>query len=177
MALAVHAAAGAQDPAAGDPRANGPRVTRAQRFGSWGYSCAVASDETGRAIERCMISQVVAVDPQQRKVVLGLTVGLDGGVPVLRARFAAHARRAPGVGIKVDDLPGFRLPIDNCDARRCEAVGRMAPPVLKAWLAGKRAQFAFVQEAGKDGKQVVLPLSLAGFPAALAALRAHPGKA
>jgi hypothetical protein len=67
----------------------------------------------------------------------------------------------------------MRLPISDCDRRRCEAIGRLAPPVLQVWLGGKQGQFAFMQEGGKE---VVLPFSLNGFDQALAALRQTRGR-
>ena len=153
--------------------ADGPRVTRAERYGAWGYSCAVAQVD-GRDVERCMISQLVATDPAQRKVVLGLTVDLadSARVPTLRARFSAMAQREAGIGVKIDARPDMRLAISDCTPQRCEAVGRMSAPVLKQWSSGKRAQFAYLQ---RNGKQRVFPISLQGFDEALAALRRHPG--
>jgi invasion protein IalB len=49
-------------------------------------------------------------------------------------------------------------------------VGRLAPNVLKLWRTGKLAQFAFIEEGGK---QMLLPIILSGFDDALSALRAH----
>jgi invasion protein IalB len=172
LGTAAVAAAPAGAPAAARPGV--PHVTRDQRFGNWGYSCALARDEHEREVERCMISQLVAVNPKARQVVLGLTVDFadSAAVPTLRARFSSQAARKAGIGVKVDDRPDMRLPISDCDALRCEAVGRMAPPVLKVWLSGKQARFAFLMAGGR---QVVLPVSLTGFGPALEALRQHPG--
>lgn len=151
----------------------GPRVTRSERFGAWGYSCAVAQAGE-REVERCMISQLVAVDPARRKVVLGLTVDLadSAQVPTLRARFSAMAQREAGIGVKIDAWPDMRLAISDCNRQRCEAVGRLSAPVLKQWRQGRHAQFAYLQ---RNGKQRVFPVSLQGFEEALAALRRHAG--
>lgn len=153
--------------------AEGPRVTRSEHFGAWGYSCAVAQDGE-REVERCMISQLVAMDPARRKVVLGLTVDLadSAQVPTLRARFSAMARREAGIGVKIDARPDMRLAISDCNPQRCEAVGRLSRPVLQQWRQGRHAQFAYLQ---RNGKQRVFPVSLQGFEQALAALRRHPG--
>lgn len=155
--------------AAATPAHDAPRQTRFERHGTWGFSCAVAGDGKGAELERCMVSQIVASDPRKRQVVLGLTVDYVDSerVPTLRARFSPHAQRRAGIGIKVDATPDMRLAISDCDVRRCEAVGRLTPQVLGRLRGGKLAQFAFLQQGGA---QVVLPVSLNGFGAALAAL-------
>jgi len=170
IGLALALASGAVAAGAGPSAPDAPRQTRSERYGNWGMSCAVATGDMGRAVERCMVSQLVVADPRKRQVVLGLTVDFvdSPAVPTLRARFSAQAEPRAGIGIKVDALPDMRLAITDCDARRCEAVGRLTPPVLKRLRAGKLAQFAYLQ---KDGRQVTLPLSLKGFGDALAALR------
>lgn len=161
-------------PASAAEADNAPRVTREERFGSWGYSCAVAGDGRGAQAERCMVSQIVAVNPQKGKVVLGLTVDFADSdhVPTLRARFSASAVQQAGIGIKIDNRPDLRLAISNCDRNRCEAAGRLLPAVLDVWRNGKQARFAYLQQGGR---QIVLPISLAGFDRALDALRRHKG--
>lgn len=146
-----------------------PQATKEQRFESWGLTCAVAQDEKGEPSERCMISQVVATDRAQTKVVLGITIDyLDSpSVPTVRFRFSSAAKASAGIGVKIDKHPDMRLAINGCNAERCESVGRMSAPVLKLWRGGKRGQMAFLFQ---DGKQVLLPFSLSGFKPALAAL-------
>lgn len=170
VALLAACAAGAASAQGGDA----PRVVKEQRFASWGYSCAVAGNGKGAEVERCMISQMVATNPRERKVVLGLTVDFEDSrtVPTLRARFSADAKREAGIGIKIDEKPEMRLAIGDCNTQRCESLGRMSTPVLKAWSSGKIGKFAFLRQSGK---QVLLPISLDGFDQALAALRQHPG--
>lgn len=151
-------------------QAEAPQVTRQDRFGAWGLTCAVAQDAAaGVPVQRCMISQLVGMDPKQPRFVLGVTVDyLDArDMPTMRLRFAAGAQTAAGIGIKIDRGPELRLPIRHCDSSRCESVGRLTPEVLKLWRTGKLAQLAFV---GRDGQQVLLPIPLAGFDAALSAL-------
>lgn len=116
-----------------------------------------------------MISQVVATDAAKTKVVLGITVDyLDSpAVPTVRFRFSSGAKASAGIGVKVDNHPDMRLAISDCNAQRCESIGRLSGPVLKIWRGGKHAQLAFLF---KNGKQVLLPFSLAGFKPALSAL-------
>lgn len=123
-----------------------------------------------------MISQLVAVDPKGEKVVLGLTVDYadSPSVPTIRIRFTSAANAQAGIGIKIDDGPEMRLAINNCNAQRCESVGRLSPRVLKLWRSGKMAQLAFIDQGGK---QMLFPVSLSGFDPALSALgRYRKGK-
>jgi invasion protein IalB len=147
-----------------------PQITEEKQFVSWGLSCAVAQDPNGNASKRCNISQIVSADPEGKKVVLGVTVDfLDArDVPTMRFRLTPEARKNAGIGIKIDDKPEMRLAIDQCSAKRCEAVGRLTSTVLKMWRTGKVAQLAFIESGGK---QVLVPVSLAGFDPALAELR------
>lgn len=146
-----------------------PKVTLEKRFDSWHLSCAVAQDNRGMSHERCMVSQMVAIDPKGKKVVLGLTVDYADSptVPTMRIRFSPAANRKAGIGIKIDNNPEMRLVINNCNAKRCESVGRLSPKVLKLWRSGKQAQLAFIVQGGK---QMLLPISLSGFDAAILAL-------
>jgi len=171
LAALLLALAGASAAAQGMRTASeAPQQTRNERYGNWAMSCALAATDEGKAVERCMVSQIVVADPRKRQVVLGLTVDfLDSArVPTLRARFSPEAEVRAGIGLKVDAQPDMRLPITSCDSRRCEAVGRLSAPVLDRLRSGRLAQFAYLH---KGGKQIVLPLSLSGFDDALAALR------
>lgn len=127
-------------------------------------------------LERCIVSQLVAIDPKGEKVVLGLTVDYADSptVPTMRIRFSPGANMKAGIGIKIDDNPEMRLVINNCNTQRCESVGRLSSKVLMLWRSGRQAQLAFIEQGGK---QMLFPISLAGFDAALSALgRYNPGK-
>lgn len=178
LPLLLAAAAGLADASAAAPAgkvalAEKPRVTREARFDSWGLTCAVSKNEAGQPEERCMISQLVYTNPQQAQVVLGISVdyGDSSKVPTMRARFSPAAVQKAGIGIKIDAQPEMRLAIGDCNEQRCEAVGRLSPEVLKLWRNGKMAQLAFLQQGGK---QMLLPVSLAGFGNALTALGHYP---
>jgi invasion protein IalB len=147
-----------------------PVVLREERFASWGLVCEVAADPTGRGSERCSISQAVSLDPGRTKVVLGVVADyLDSpDVLTLRFRLAPTAERRAGIGLKVDDRPEMRLPLDDCNAQRCEAAGRLRGEALKRWREGKAVQLAFIDTS--SGRQVLLPIALYGFVSALNAL-------
>ena len=144
-------------------------ATLPARFSSWSLSCEGTQDVKDLTSKRCAISQIVTTNPKSARVLLGVTVDyLDSPVvPTIRFRFSPTARVAPGIGIKIDELAEMRLPINDCNVQRCEASGRLVPDVLKLWRSGRLAQVAFIAE---NDKQVTLPVSLDGFPIAIAAL-------
>ena len=132
----------------------------------------MAQDTSGSSARRCNIAQIVSLDPEGKKVLAGVTVDfLDArDVPTMRFRLTPAASKTAGIGIKIDDQPEMRLAINECNAKRCEATGRLPSNILKLWRTGKLAQLAFMESGGK---QVLVPISLAGFNAALSELRTH----
>lgn len=117
-----------------------------------------------------MVSQLITNAPKTGKVILGVTIDHEDSpaVPTIRFRFAPIALQTAGVGIKIDAQPELRLAIRDCNAQRCEAVGRLTPAMQKLWRKGVLAQFAFVDQ---NRKQLLFPISLSGLDAALDALR------
>lgn len=171
LALGSELAANASTPVTGaGDTAGGPTITVDEAFASWGLSCATAQGPDGKPLERCMVSQWVTTEPKGGKVLLGVTVDYADSptVPTMRFRFAPVAKQSAGVGIKIDNQPEMRLAINDCNTQRCEAVGRLAPKVLLMWQKGRIAQFAFVEQGGK---QVIFPITLSGFEPALSDLR------
>jgi len=132
-------------------------------FGSWSLDCPADRP-------RCFLSQIVAVDPEGRQVVLGASVelGPPGAPPMIHFRLTRHVEINPGLGVKVDDAPELRLAISTCAQQACEAAGRLTPFVESLFSTGRVAQIAFI---GPEARQVVVPLRLAEFTAAMAALR------
>jgi invasion protein IalB len=147
-----------------------PAMIEQTRFSAWGLSCEEAQDVMQMASNKCIISQLVTTDPKSGRVVLGVTVDYlnSPAVATIRFRFSPTAKVAPGIGIKIDESTEMRLPVSDCNPRRCEASGRLKPEVLKLWRSGRIAQFAFFAE---NDRQVTLPISLEGFDMAMVALK------
>lgn len=131
-------------------------------FGPWSLSCPEVDTQP------CFIWQSVTVYPTGGQTVLGASVRLDdrAGTPEIMLRFSPLSDREAGVRLKVDNRPDYRLPIRICDAKICEARGRLHGPVLEQFRSGKVSQVTFV---AADGQHTVR-LSLDGFTPALRAL-------
>lgn len=146
-----------QAPAAG----SGEGVT-AEDYGAWSLICSP------KPAERCILSQMVATDPQGRQVVLGATVVLEGNTPRLDLRFSPQAVAEAGLGIKIGDQAEYRLAMSDCSAQTCLASGWLEPPLLSQLQQAPGAQVAYMMPGGR---QMLVPLSLQGFQAGLDALR------
>lgn len=135
-------------------------------FGPWSLMCV----ETKSTATQCSLSQVVAKDKRGRDAVLGVSVYLDRSSrePVLEFRFSAAAVKRSGIGFKIDGNRGFRLPISRCDNAACYAVGRIDSTMLAQMKSGKLGRFAYQLP---NGAQATLPVMLADFGRALAALQ------
>ena len=161
LAVAAALAATATAPLAAAPEPE-------QRFGAWGLTCMSAAPDSRS--QTCVLSQVVRVGRDGGGIVLGVTIDHfdSSAIPTIHFRFTAEADRRAGIGIKIGQRPEMRLPIADCDARRCEAAGRLSGDALSIFRSGEAAQVAFI---GPGGRQVTAPLSLADLSAALEALR------
>lgn len=137
-----------------------------QVFGPWSLICVEAESKA----THCSLSQVVAKDKQGKDAVLGISVYLDRSSrePVLEFRFSAAAVQRSGIGFKIDGNRGFSLPISRCDNSACYAVGKIDSTMLAQMKSGKLGRFAYQL---RNGAQVTLPVMLADFGKALAALQ------
>lgn len=129
-------------------------------FGSWSLVCS----------ESCALSQVTAIDPEGRKVVLGVSVYFPplATVATIDFRISAAAKSESGIGLKIDAFPSFKLPISRCDEHVCLASGHLQEPLLSQFMSGKLAKIAFLLE---NSKQMILPFSLIKFKEAYAELK------
>lgn len=147
----------------------------APTFGYWRLEClspghALRPPDLPPAARHCVLAQLVTVDEQRRQVVLAVTVEFldDGATPAIRFRLGSAIRRDHGLGLRVDAGPELAIPIADCDARVCVAVGLLSPPVLARLEAGRGAEVNFILI---DGRTLPLQLGLTGFSEGLAALR------
>lgn len=118
---------------------------------------------------RCIATQAVSSDPTGRNVVLGaiIVAGKAGQPAQFHLRVKAGIDRKLGFGLKLEDGTVLQLPVAGCNANSCEGSGRLTPKIRASFTKSRSARVAWRRE---DGKQILVPLDLRGFGAALAAL-------
>lgn len=132
-----------------------------QIFGAWSLLCG----EQGN----CSVSQIVAIDPQGEKVLLGANVNfsISDNFPVLMLRMPPNLHKSSGVGIKIDDNEAIQVALSQCTSVACQSVIKIDAKLFAEMRSGKLAKVAFALE---KSKQLTLPLSLDGFANAFQAL-------
>ncbi|ABG42763.1 Invasion associated locus B [Paraglaciecola sp. T6c] len=134
-----------------------------QNFGSWSLLCG----EHGN----CSVSQLVAMDPEGTKVLLGANINfsMSNSFPVLMLRMPPNLNKSSGVGIKIDDNNAIQVALSQCTSVACQSVIKIDKTLFAEMRGGRVAKVAFALE---KSKQLTLPLSLEGFADAYAALLA-----
>ena len=158
---AAPAAPAATPPAATDP-ADG--VVRGQH-GDWQVVCK--PPPAGAKNEVCALVQSVTAQDRNN---VGLTIyfqRFSNGTQVLRVFAPLGVLLPPGVGLKIDDADVGHAPFHRCQSFACYAQVTVDDKLLGQLSSGKTAIFIIFQteEAG-----IGIPISLAGFPDAVAAL-------
>jgi len=134
-----------------------------QTFGSWSLLCGDQGN--------CSVSQLVAMDPEGKKVLLGANINfsMSNSFPVLMLRMPPNLNKTSGVGIKIDDNKAIQVALSQCTSVACQSVIKIDQTLFAELRDGKLAKVAFALE---KNKQLTLPLSLEGFADAYEALLA-----
>lgn len=148
------------------PPANDPAdgVVRGQH-GDWQVVCK--PPPAGAKNEVCALVQSVTAQDRNN---VGLTIyfqRFSNGTQVLRVFAPLGVLLPPGVGLKIDDADVGHAPFHRCQSFACYAQVTVDDKLLGQLSSGKTAIFIIFQteEAG-----IGIPISLAGFPDAIAAL-------
>lgn len=166
-------AGGAAAPPVGDsPPATAPSATtdpadgivRGQH-GDWQIVCK--PPPPGAKNEVCALVQSVTAQDRNN---VGLTIyfqRFSNGTQVLRVFAPLGVLLPPGVGLKIDDADVGHAPFHRCQSFACYAQVTVDDKLLGQLSTGKTAIFIIFQteEAG-----IGIPISLAGFSEAIAAL-------
>lgn len=153
---------------AGDAGSISPQMTDGTvkgQYGDWQVVCK--PPPTGAKSEVCALVQSVTAEDRNN---VGLTVyfqKFSNGVRVLRVFAPVGILLPPGLGLKVDDVDIGHAPFLRCHTFACYAQVTVEDPLIDKLKTGKTAVFIIFQteEAG-----IGIPISLAGFDQALAAL-------
>ncbi len=140
-------------------------TVRAQH-GDWQVVCK--PPPPGAKNESCALVQSVTAEDRNN---VGLTVyfqKFSNGTKVLRVFAPLGVLLPPGLGLKIDDKDVGNAPFLRCQNFACYAQVVVEDKLIEQLKAGKTAVFIIFQteEAG-----IGIPISLAGFDKALAALK------
>jgi invasion protein IalB len=146
------------------PERPGDGVVRAQH-GDWQVVCK--PPPPGAKHEVCALVQSVTAEDRSN---VGLTVyfqKFSNGTRVLRVFAPLGVLIPPGLGLKIDDKDVGHAPFLRCHSFACYAQVVAEDKLIEQFKTGKTAIFIIFQteEAG-----IGIPISLAGFAEALAAL-------
>jgi invasion protein IalB len=127
--------------------------------GSWSVEC---SDQG----KRCAATQKVATDKAGQQTVLGVILepAIGKADAQLTFRMTNTAYVPAGAGIKIGNNKPLRAPISSCDDKVCEVRAWLTPELKRQMRTEKLMIFAYFMDAKR---QVSLPVSLNGFPAAM----------
>lgn len=141
-----------------------PKKLEDRVYGSWSILCPPARAQA------CTMSQVVSTDRLGSNAVLGVSVHFKEGTstPKIDFRLTPDALFSTGVGLRVGGLSDYRLAMSTCNPTTCLASGWLTEPLLSELRRARAAQFAFFL---KDRRQILVPISLAGFGEAYAELK------
>jgi invasion protein IalB len=136
------------------------------QHGDWQVVCK--PPPPGAKNEVCALVQSVTAEDRNN---IGLTVyfqKFSDGKRVLRVFAPLGVLLPPGLGLKIDDKDVGHAPFVRCHNFACYAQVVVEPPLIEQLKTGKTAVFIIFQteEAG-----IGIPISLAGFGQALAALQ------
>lgn len=133
-----------------------------QKFGDWTVGC-----EQANGGQLCNISQIVQ-NPQSKQSVLVAIARPPQGEPQFLVRVPLGVILTEGVGVKVDDGKGVRLPFVQCMPNGCQTIVPMEADTITKMKAGNALNIVFVAPGGQP---VTAPLSLKGFTAAFDSLQ------
>ncbi len=150
-----------------DARAvDSPEGTVKSQHGDWQVVCK--DPPPGSKNPVCALVQSVTAEDKNN---IGLTVyfqTFSNGTRVLRVFAPLGVLLPPGLGLKIDDKDVGHAPFLRCHNFACYAQVVVEDPLVEQLKTGKTAIFIIFQteEAG-----IGIPISLAGFGEALAALK------
>jgi invasion protein IalB len=136
------------------------------QYGDWQVVCK--PPPPGAKNEVCALVQSVTAEDRNN---VGLTIyfqKFSNGTQVLRVFAPLGVLLPPGVGLKIDEADVGHAPFLRCQTFACYAQVTVEEKLVGQLKAGKTAIFIIFQteEAG-----IGIPISLAGFGEALAALK------
>jgi invasion protein IalB len=148
------------------PQIAAPEGTVKSQHGDWQVVCKPPA--AGSKTETCALVQSVSAEDRNN---VGLTVyfqRFSNGTRVLRVFAPLGVLLPPGLGLKIDDKDVGHAPFLRCHSFACYAQVVAEDKLVEQLRAGKTAIFIIFQT---EEQGIGIPISLAGFDQALAALK------
>lgn len=136
--------------------------TQAESFGDWAKQCEPA----GADKERCYLIQTVrAGDRPVMVVIVAYSPGRDRVAAMIDVPLGMHI--PTGLEVRAAGVDAKKIEFEQCLPTGCRAMLPMDDDLLSAFKNGEAAAIA---GRGRDGANVELPISAAGFGEAFEAL-------
>ncbi|MDA1098038.1 MAG: invasion associated locus B family protein [Proteobacteria bacterium] len=141
-------------------------TAREKDFQDWRLRCEKETDESP---ERCFIMQIAKTLKDKRDV---LRVGVRYPEPdqpaMVFLTLPLGVYLPTGLLLQIDDGETLRIPVEICLPNGCHTRMALEGELLKNLKSGRQAKLAFHDS---QQKEISVPVSLAGFTAAFAALK------
>ena len=139
---------------------------REKDYQDWRLRCERKSEDDP---ERCFIMQVAKSEAEKREVLrIGVRYPDPAGPAMVFLTLPLGVYLPAGLLLQVDDGETLQIPVEICLPNGCHTRMALEGALLKRLKAGQQAKLAFHDSRQK---QITVPVSLAGFTAALAALK------
>lgn len=140
-----------------------------EKFGNWTVKC---EESHGKVQGGCFIFQnLVLREGGQRVLQFAVGYVSTSEVPIALLSLPLGISLPPGVTIRIGDAPPTRVIVERCDPNGCRAGLKLDEALLAELQQGKQLIVTFHDA---ERRPIEVPLSLDGFEAGLAAIRALP---
>lgn len=139
---------------------------REKDFQDWRLRCEREKDEDP---ERCFIMQIAKTEKGKREVLrIGVRYPEPDKPAMVFLTLPLGVYLPTGLLLQIDDGETLRIPVEICLPNGCHTRMALEKALLQKLKAGQQAKLAF-----RDSRQqqINVPVSLAGFTAAFAALQ------
>jgi invasion protein IalB len=133
-----------------------------QKFGDWTAGC-----EQIEGGQMCNISQSMRNEESKQTLLVAIARPPQGD-PQILIRLPLGVILTEGVGIKVDDGPGARIPFIQCLPNGCQTIVPMQADTITRMKSGNTLNLSFV---APGGGVITAPMSLKGFTAGFDSLK------
>jgi len=139
---------------------------REKDYQDWRLRCERKDDN---APERCFIMQIAKSTKDKREVLrIGVRYPEPSKPPMVFLTLPLGVYLPTGLLLQIDDGETLKIPVEICLPNGCHTRMALVGDLLKRLKQGKLAKLAFHDSRQQ---QITVPVSLAGFTAALAALK------